>query len=275
MQDAPRLARRARLRGGLRDPGRAGPSHPPLSSPRPASRSVAASRPRPSSTGEFDSRSWRIARTLIGRGHTVTMLARWKDGLPLEEHNPLGSADPDQGVGPGWDTVQASRSCRPSRRPPAPCVADPHPVPAARGPARGRPPATAAARRRVDLRGPCRRRRPPAVTARKAPLHRRAWGGLQRRIAIPLTIRSHQRNAVREAPPATCTTAWRSWASRWRSVSASAIGSPSSTTRVTSTSTPATSPGWGGPRAGPPAASSAVGPSGRRASSRSTRRTPT
>ena len=38
------------------------------------------------STGEFDSRSWRIARTLIGRGHTVTMLARWKDGLPLEEH---------------------------------------------------------------------------------------------------------------------------------------------------------------------------------------------
>ena len=42
------------------------------------------------STGEFDSRSWRIARTLIERGHTVTMLARWKDGLPLEEHNPLG-----------------------------------------------------------------------------------------------------------------------------------------------------------------------------------------
>ena len=42
------------------------------------------------STGEFNSRSWRIARTLIERGHTVTMLARWKDGLPLEEHNPLG-----------------------------------------------------------------------------------------------------------------------------------------------------------------------------------------
>ena len=42
------------------------------------------------STGEFDSRSWRIARTLIRRGHSVTMLARWKDGLPLEEHNPLG-----------------------------------------------------------------------------------------------------------------------------------------------------------------------------------------
>jgi hypothetical protein len=54
------------------------------------------------STGEFDSRSWRIARTLIERGHTVTMLARWKDGLPLEEHNPLGfRLHPDQGVGPG------------------------------------------------------------------------------------------------------------------------------------------------------------------------------
>ena len=40
-----------------------------------------------------------------------------------------------------------------------------------------------------------RRRSPPG-----SPLHRRAWGGLHRRIAIPLTIRSHQRNAVREAP---------------------------------------------------------------------------
>jgi glycosyltransferase involved in cell wall biosynthesis len=42
------------------------------------------------STGEFDSRAWRIARTLTGRGHTVTMLARWKAGLPVEEYDPLG-----------------------------------------------------------------------------------------------------------------------------------------------------------------------------------------
>jgi glycosyltransferase involved in cell wall biosynthesis len=42
------------------------------------------------STGEFDSRSWRIARTLTERGHRVTMLARWKEGLPLQEQDPAG-----------------------------------------------------------------------------------------------------------------------------------------------------------------------------------------
>jgi glycosyltransferase involved in cell wall biosynthesis len=41
-------------------------------------------------TGEFDSRSWRIARTCIERGHAVTILARWKDGLPFAEESPLG-----------------------------------------------------------------------------------------------------------------------------------------------------------------------------------------
>lgn len=35
-------------------------------------------------------RSWRIARTLTERGHRVTMLARWVDGLPADEVNPLG-----------------------------------------------------------------------------------------------------------------------------------------------------------------------------------------
>jgi glycosyltransferase involved in cell wall biosynthesis len=37
------------------------------------------------STGEFDSRTYRIARTLHHRGHEVTVLARWKPGLARRE----------------------------------------------------------------------------------------------------------------------------------------------------------------------------------------------
>lgn len=37
------------------------------------------------STGEFDSRTYRIARTLHERGHEVTVLARWKPGLARRE----------------------------------------------------------------------------------------------------------------------------------------------------------------------------------------------
>src|SRR4029078_9328536 len=42
------------------------------------------------STGEVDSRSYRIASALIARGYRVTMLARWKAGLPLQEDDPNG-----------------------------------------------------------------------------------------------------------------------------------------------------------------------------------------
>lgn len=42
------------------------------------------------STGEFDSRTYRIARTLHGRGHEVTVLARWKPGLARREVHPIG-----------------------------------------------------------------------------------------------------------------------------------------------------------------------------------------
>jgi glycosyltransferase involved in cell wall biosynthesis len=42
------------------------------------------------STGEFDSRTYRIARTLHERGHDVTVLARWKAGLEREEMHEVG-----------------------------------------------------------------------------------------------------------------------------------------------------------------------------------------
>jgi glycosyltransferase involved in cell wall biosynthesis len=42
------------------------------------------------STAEFDSRTYRIASALSGRGHTVTVLARWRAGLPADEPHPAG-----------------------------------------------------------------------------------------------------------------------------------------------------------------------------------------
>lgn len=42
------------------------------------------------STGEFDSRTYRIARTLHERGHQVTVLARWKPGLARREIHEAG-----------------------------------------------------------------------------------------------------------------------------------------------------------------------------------------
>ena len=42
------------------------------------------------STGEFDSRTYRIARTLHERGHQVTVLARWKPGLARHEIHDVG-----------------------------------------------------------------------------------------------------------------------------------------------------------------------------------------
>jgi len=39
-------------------------------------------------TAEFDSRTYRIARSLVMRGHEVTVLARWRPGLPEDERHP-------------------------------------------------------------------------------------------------------------------------------------------------------------------------------------------
>ena len=42
------------------------------------------------STGEFDSRAWRIASSLARRGHGVTVVARSAPGLPQREDHPAG-----------------------------------------------------------------------------------------------------------------------------------------------------------------------------------------
>jgi glycogen(starch) synthase len=41
-------------------------------------------------TAEFDSRTYRIAGGLASRGHQVTVLARWRPGLPEDERHPAG-----------------------------------------------------------------------------------------------------------------------------------------------------------------------------------------
>jgi len=42
------------------------------------------------SSGAFDSRTYRIATTLLGRGHSVVVLARHAAGLPVDELHPAG-----------------------------------------------------------------------------------------------------------------------------------------------------------------------------------------
>jgi glycosyltransferase involved in cell wall biosynthesis len=41
-------------------------------------------------TGEFDSRTYRIASGVVARGHRVTVMARWRVGLPEDEWHPAG-----------------------------------------------------------------------------------------------------------------------------------------------------------------------------------------
>jgi glycosyltransferase involved in cell wall biosynthesis len=140
------------------------------------------------STGEFDSRSYRIARELISRGHKVTMLARWKAGLPLEEDQPVGSklirvmASTADGL-PFKPLFAFGRRILGRR----------HARPATPGSRPGLGP-------HADVEGssaldPTQEAAPPPPAARRASLPRRVWAETIRRLAIPLTLRSHIKNA--------------------------------------------------------------------------------
>jgi glycosyltransferase involved in cell wall biosynthesis len=138
------------------------------------------------STGEFDSRTYRIATTCLARGHRVTVLARWKPGLPRDASDPTGyrivrvEASTIDGLPfPGlvrWtrDLVRRSR----------------------RRPLEG-PPATPA---RTATRSETSHEVGPAGTGAAA-TSAAAWapqGLLSRglaKLAIPLTMRSHRRRA--------------------------------------------------------------------------------
>jgi glycosyltransferase involved in cell wall biosynthesis len=146
------------------------------------------------STAEFDSRTYRIASALAGRGHTVTLLARWRTGLPEEERHTAGY------------TI---------RRVPVAAI-DGLPFPGAVRSVRD-------LLRRVDARrgGGGRRRAgqttPPAeegaedaaaaggsapASVRRSGLLRRLGAGVVRRLAIQLTVRAQARASRNVSPPA-------------------------------------------------------------------------
>lgn len=148
------------------------------------------------SSGEFDSRTYRIATTAVGRGHEVTVLARWHAGLATEETHPAGyriirvpASSIDGLPFPGLRRWLGERLRAWRRGGTGPPVVVPTSTPSGEE----TDPTMAA-----TAEGP----RPGAVPARPASPPRRAFAGLVRRLAIPLTIRSHRRNAKLVAPAA-------------------------------------------------------------------------
>jgi glycosyltransferase involved in cell wall biosynthesis len=146
-----------------------------------------------STTARFHSRLYRIARGLVDRGHTVTVIARWEPGLPREEWHPAGYRIRRIDAGPldglpvigGWrQRRRGSSTDAPAPRgsaPPAPPPAAKEAVPATAGQTSG--PSTPPARRRSSR--PMR-----AIKDAVAPFAR------------SLTIRGLARAADRVAPPA-------------------------------------------------------------------------
>ena len=144
-------------------------------------------------TGEFDSRSYRIARELISRGHRVTMLARWKAGLLFEEDDPNGYrivrvvASTADGLPFRRVRGLVGRAVR--RQHALRTGGGPRPAGAPLAPGEGAaPPGEGAESPDTAVPTPLHR----------ASLPRRLWAAAIRRLAIPLTLRSHIRNA-REA----------------------------------------------------------------------------
>jgi glycosyltransferase involved in cell wall biosynthesis len=133
--------------------------------------------------GAFDSRTYRIARTLHERGHQVTVLGRCESGLPRHEIHPVGypivrvEATAIDGLPFAGLLLQVLRAMREARR---------------RGRTRGADPGPAAASAE-----------PPAPT-HMLPVdadRRGVFGYLRRARVFPL-IRSHRRRALEVAPAA-------------------------------------------------------------------------
>lgn len=159
------------------------------------------------SSGEFDSRTYRIATTLLARGHRVTVLARLQPGLAEVEDHPAGyriirlQIRALDGL-PGRSLVAATRRHLAVGGGSADDAARPRPgTPAV--PGAPVPPVTATSRAGSSLV------RVPVTLfggfgARRwlMALARRFVRALVRRFAVPFTIRAHIRAAVAIAPAA-------------------------------------------------------------------------
>ncbi len=150
------------------------------------------------STGEFDSRTYRIARTLHERGHQVTVLARWKPGLARDEIHPVGypivrvEATAIDGLPFPAITLPILRGLRLAARP----ILGPVPAPRAETPATGggSAGASAPADSYADESDPGW-----AHPATRDPGRLR---GYVRRARIFLMIRSHRRRGLAASPAA-------------------------------------------------------------------------
>ena len=146
------------------------------------------------STGEFDSRTYRIATAAIARGHTVTVLARWKAGLPEREMDPAGyeiirvRVDPGEAL-PGRNV--ARRVVRIGDRDGSDGVQE----------SAGDAPVRLTGEAAVKPGEPAVPVAPPPGRELLRPIRRLA-GRMIRQWAILLTIRSHARHAREIAPPA-------------------------------------------------------------------------
>jgi glycosyltransferase involved in cell wall biosynthesis len=165
------------------------------------------------STGEFDSRTYRIATAAIARGHSVTVLARWKAGLREREIDPAGyeiiriRTDPGEAL-PGRNAARRVVGIRDRSS-----VADSAGSEAADSPRADGKASDVASDRAEDVRGEVvdPGREDWVDTSAQVPSRRgsvllrpirRLAGRMIRQWSILLTIRSHSRRARDIAPPA-------------------------------------------------------------------------
>jgi glycosyltransferase involved in cell wall biosynthesis len=160
-------------------------------------------------TAEYDSRTYRIASALVSRGHDVTVMARLRPGLPVEERSPAGyrvvrvpvSAIEGlpfpravRAIRVGLRRLYAWRTRTPYR--PIPPVGTASPIATSASAAVG------VGRAAAGAPGDDASEAPTAGVSGDASLPRRMAAGLVRRLAIPLTIRSQAVATRRVAPPA-------------------------------------------------------------------------
>ena len=141
------------------------------------------------STAEFDSRTYRIASALAARGHTVTVLARWRAGLPLDERHEAGYAIrrvPVEAID-GLPFPRAVRAVRDALR---------------RIDARRRGNASPRGATAAGPGGPDDAGGEGGPAPRRSGLLRRFGAGVIRRLAIQLTVRAQAKASRRVCPPA-------------------------------------------------------------------------